>query len=387
MREFPLGRRVILDELAQDPHPILARLRVAEPVSWIPARGGWLITRYDLAVHVLRNPATFTVDDRRFSTSQVIGASMLSLDGADHARHRAPFAHPFHPTRVRNRFTALVEATTDRLIAAMRPGGGADLRREFAGPLAADVITHVVGLRDVSAESVLAWYDTIAGAVSGVTAGGPVAAAGAQAFSHVRTAVVRSLDRYDRPSLLTQAAQARLSRPEIISNAAVLLFGGMETTEGMIANAARYLLGDPDTLTLVRDRGDLVPNAIEESMRMEPAAAIVDRYATRDVELAGVQIQRGDLVSVSITAANRDPAVFTNPDRFDVRRPNARLHLAFAYGPHFCLGAQLARTETVIAMSRLLERLPGLRLDPDCACMPQGLVFRKPQALPVRWTA
>jgi cytochrome P450 len=165
------------------------------------------------------------------------------------------------------------------------------------------------------------------------------------------------------------------------------MFGGIDTTEGMILNAARHLLGDPGTRTLVRDDPNLLPNAIEESIRLEPAVAIVDRYATRDVELEGARIRRGDLVSVSIPGANRDPVVFSDPDRFDVRRGNARLNLAFAQGPHFCLGAQLARAETTIAVRRLLDRLPGLRLDPDHPNAPRGLVFRKPPTLHVRWAA
>jgi cytochrome P450 len=170
-----------------------------------------------------------------------------------------------------------------------------------------------------------------------------------------------------------------------VSNAAVLMFGGVDTTEGMIVNAVRHLLDARAALALVRDRGDLLPNAVEESIRLEPAAAVVDRYATRDVELAGVQIQHGDLVRVSITGANRDPAVFADPDRFHIQRANARLNLAFALGPHFCLGAQLARIETAIAVGRLLDRLPGLRLDLDHPNTPRGLVFRKPPTLRVRW--
>jgi cytochrome P450 len=165
----------------------------------------------------------------------------------------------------------------------------------------------------------------------------------------------------------------------------VLMFGGIDTTEGMILNAVRQLLDDPATLPLVRDHADLLPNAIEESIRLEPAAAVVDRYATRDVELGRARIRRGDLVSVSIAGANRDPVVFSDPDRFDIRRANARLNLAFAQGPHFCLGAQLARTETAIAVGRLVKRLPGLRLDPDHPNAPLGLVFRKPPTLRVRW--
>jgi cytochrome P450 len=173
------------------------------------------------------------------------------------------------------------------------------------------------------------------------------------------------------------------------------MFGGIETTEGMIANAAWHLLSHRDQLDLVRADPGLLPQAIEESLRLEPAAAVVDRYATRDVELGDAQfrsaaISSGDLVSVSLAGAGRDPAVFTDPDRFDVRRDNARQNLAFARGPHFCLGVHLARLEARAALSAALSQLPGLRLDPDRRAAsrgvaPRGLVFRKPPSLPVRW--
>ena len=177
-----------------------------------------------------------------------------------------------------------------------------------------------------------------------------------------------------------------LGHEELVWNAAVLLFGGIDTTEGMIVNAVRHVLGDPDALELIRGSAELLHSAIEESIRLEPAAAVVDRYATSDVDLGGAQIRKGDLVSVSIAGANRDPAVFSEPDRFDIRRVNARVNLAFAQGPHFCLGAHVARTETAIAIRRLVDRLPALRLDPDHPNAPRGLVFRKPPALRVSWT-
>jgi cytochrome P450 len=388
IEKFPIGRGATLRELQEDPHPLLARLRTAEPVSWLAVRGGWLVTRYDLAVRVMRDPTTFTVDDARFSTSRVVGASMLSLDGVDHSRHREPFAHPFRPAGIRDRFAGFVEAEADRLISTIRPAGSAELRREFAGPLAMAVVTEALGLRDVDTDIVLSWYAAIVAAVSEVSTGGPVTEAGADAFTRLRAAVTRTLGRANEPSLLRDAARAPegLSQDEVASNAAVLMFGGIDTTEGMILNAVRHLLGDPATLPLVREHADLLANAIEESIRLEPAAAVVDRYATRDVELGRAHIRRGDLVSVSIAGANRDPVVFSDPDRFDIRRANARLNLAFAQGPHFCLGAQLARTETTIAVGRLLDRLTGLRLDPDHPNAPRGLVFRKPPTLRVRWT-
>ncbi|WP_375486654.1 cytochrome P450 [uncultured Mycobacterium sp.] len=385
IEKFPIGQAATLRELEEDPHPLLARLRATEPVTWLAALGGWLVTRYALAVRVVRDPATFTVDDPRFSTSRVVGPSMLSLDGVAHVRHRDAFARPFHPARVRERFTPLIEAHTDRLISAMQPAGRADLRRQFAGPLAVAIATEALGLRGVDTDAVLRWYAAIVAAVSEATGGRPVNAAAADAFGQLRSVVLAALD--DSCSLLAQAARTPngLFPDEVASNAAVLMFGGVDTTEGMILNAVWHLLADSEALAGVRARSDLLPNAIEESIRLEPAAASVDRYATCDVELADAHIQRGDLVVVSLAGANRDPSVFAEPDRLDINRANARLHLAFAQGPHFCLGAQLARTETTIAVARLLDRLPGLRLDDEQPNAPRGLVFRKPPVLHVRW--
>jgi cytochrome P450 len=185
-----------------------------------------------------------------------------------------------------------------------------------------------------------------------------------------------------------QAAPADgLSPPERTSNAAVMLFGGIETTEGMIANAIAHLLADPAALALVRDRPDRLPAAVEESLRLEPAAAVIDRYATAETELGGARIAAGDLVRISITAANRDPAVFDEPDRFEPQRENAGRHLAFAAGPHVCVGMHLARLEAHAAIAALLERLPNLRLRDGAPPPVGGLVFRKPPAVDVVWDA
>jgi cytochrome P450 len=153
----------------------------------------------------------------------------------------------------------------------------------------------------------------------------------------------------------------------------------------MIANAVLHLLENPEELALVEADPGLLANAIEESLRLEPAAAVVDRYATRDVELAGASIERGELVRVSLAGANRDPRSFDDPDRFHVGRENAKYNVAFAHGPHVCIGMHLARLEAQTALRRLLERLPSLRLDPEQPSAPRGLVFRKPPTLNVLW--
>src|SRR5436305_1783184 len=168
---FPLGAAVTIDQLHADPHDLLARLRDREPDSRLTVHGGWLITRYDLALQAIRDPTTFTVDDPRFSTSRVIGPSMLSLDGEEHARHRAPFAGPFRPLAVRERFAAELQDDCERLLDAIAPDRSAELRRSFAGPLAATTITRALGLAREEVATVLGWYDAIVAAVTEVTEG------------------------------------------------------------------------------------------------------------------------------------------------------------------------------------------------------------------------
>ena len=385
---FPIGATASLEQLERDPHPLLARLREHEPVSWLPALGGWLVTRRDLALHAMRDPATFTVDDPRFSTGQVVGPSMLTLDGDEHRRHRDPFAQPFRLDAVRERFTARVEAETERLIDAIEADGRAELRRSLAGPLAATVVAHALGLEGTDTAAILGWYDAIVAAVTGVAAGNPVTPAGREAFAALRSSVEPMLDRDPRSSLVAAAASRAggLTRDEVASNVAVLMFGGIETTEGMIANAIYHLLAHPEQRALVDGDRALLPNAVEESLRLEPAAAVIDRYATRDVRLGDAAIGQGELVTISIAGANRDPDLFGDPDRFDVHRENASHQIAFAAGPHVCIGMHLARLEAHTAIGHLLDRLPGLRLDPAHPAAPRGLVFRKPPALHVVWS-
>jgi cytochrome P450 len=211
-------------------------------------------------------------------------------------------------------------------------------------------------------------------------------AAGAAAFDQLRDSIVASIGRDGSASLLADAAAgAGLRTAEIVSDAAVLLFGGIETTEGMICNVLWHLLRDADQLDQVlADRG-LIEGAVEESLRLEPAAAIVDRYSTADVTIGAAAVRRGDRVSVSLAGANADPEFFPDPDRFDIRRANARQNLGFAIGPHFCVGAHLARLEARAAVFAVLDRLPGVRLDTSRPSRPRGLVFRKPPDLYVHW--
>jgi cytochrome P450 len=375
---------VSIDQLETDPHPVLRSLRSAGPVRWLEALGGWVVTGRAVAERVLKDPSSFTVDDPRFSTAQVVGPSMLSLDGASHAHHRDAFAREFRPAHTHSRFGAVVEQKANDLVAAIRPAGPAELRSAVATPLAVFTMAEALGLGEPDAAVMREWYDCIVAAVDDITAQRTPTGRGASAFTALRHHVEHAVSE-DRPSAVITSAARRLSLDEVVSNTAVLLFGGIDTTDGMIANLVRHLLLHPDQLAQVRDGPGLVADAIEESVRLEPAAASVDRYTARDISLEGAAIRRGDLVTVSLAAANRDPAVFDDPDVFDLHRPNAGRHLSFAHGPHFCIGAHLARLETDAALRALLDQLPRLRLDDRHDHAPHGLIFRKPTELRVRW--
>jgi cytochrome P450 len=376
-----LGRAITLAELDAEPYGLIATLREREPVAWIPVLDGWLVTRRDLCIEVMRDAERFTVDDPRFSTAQVVGPSMLSLDGEEHRRHRDPFAAAFRRPQVMERFADRVRYEALELVEGLRPLGHAEIRRDVAGPLAVRVVAAALDLLDVEPGVVLGWYDEIVGAVDRVSAGGEIGERAPAAFA--------ALDRHvggtiDHGSGVLADATATLSPREIASNAAVMMFGGIETSEGMTTSLFWHVLTTPGALDALRDDPTLVANAVEESLRLEPAAGRVDRYATVEMDLGGSTIRRGDLVIVSLTGANRDPGTFQDPDRFDLRRENARSHLAFAQGPHACVGLHLARLETQVALETALERWPGLRIE-EGATPPSGVVFRKPKRLPVRW--
>jgi cytochrome P450 len=378
----PVRGDVTLEDLAADPHPHLARLRARAPVAWVPAVGGFLVTGRAAALDVLRDPETFTVADPRFSTARVVGPSMLSLDHAEHDRHRTPFAAAFRPREVAVRFGGFIREQVHRRLATITDpahGPTAELRGKLAAPLAASVVAQSLGLEgsdEAIVTRLVGWYRDIVASVSGIAAGAEPTAAGAEAMDALGGHLLAHV---------ADVAVETLSAEEAISNAAVIMFGGIETTEGLILNVLWHLLTNPAALEEVSAQPDLASAAVEESLRLEPAATRVDRYATRATRVAGTEIDAGDLVVVSLAGANRDPAEFPDPDRFDLHRPNGRRHLAFAAGPHVCIGMDLARLEAREAVIGVVTLLPGIRLADD-AVPPTGLVFRKPDRLPVRWT-
>jgi cytochrome P450 len=377
---------ITLHELSGSHHQAIERLRRVGPVVWVDVLRAWMVLDRTHALAVLRDPARFTVDEPRFSTAQVVGPSMLSLDGPAHRRHREPFVSAFRPTVVLDLFAPVIRAEAVALVERMRPAGRGDLRAGLAGPLAARSAAMLIGLDSIGPTMLLGWYRRIVAATEALSVGAAddeALRSARRAMDALRAALVDVAR--DDGSPLHDAASA-LDEDELVANAAVFLFGGIETTEGMIANLFHTLLADPGLLaTVLADRSAL-DTVIEESLRVEPAVARVDRYATGPVELGAAHIAAGDAVIVSLAAANRDPAWHVRPAELRLDRTTEPGHLTFVHGPHACIGAQVARAEARAAVDAVLDRLPGLAAVHPLPPV-EGVVFRKPSAVPAQWSA
>ncbi len=333
-----------------------------------------VITSYAGCLAVMRDPATFTVDDPRFSTAQIVGESMLSTDGNQHRAHREPWARFLTSSRTRSHAETTVHRVCDELVSDLAQSASrsaTDLRTALTGPLAVGVMTELLGLA-VEPATLLAWYRDIVAGVDAVSAGEPPPAAATEAM--------RELERTVSAAALPIPHQDPTA---LASNAAVVLFGGIETVDGSIANLFWHLLSNPPPYRRCLADPKLVPSAIEESFRLEPAASRVDRYATATTTVEGNEIAEGSLVIVSLRHANRDPLVFANPDRFDIDRLERGRHLTFARGPHACIGAHLARLEAEKAFTAVADQLGELTLLRSDG--PEGGIFRKPAELVVSW--
>ncbi|MGI9624527.1 MAG: cytochrome P450 [Acidimicrobiales bacterium] len=349
----------------------------------MPAIEGWIVTTRSAAVTVMRDATTFTVDDKRFTTSQVVGPSMLSTDGPEHRRHRRPFNEPYRASSI-DRLIKWMKTDARSLVSGLVPSCTADLRRSLARPLAARSVHESLGMVDTEPATLLDWYNEIADSVDKATAGGGPTAGGLAAVSELKAAV-RDTVKTGPNSLLARVAPLAADVDELARNAAIVLFGALETAESTTSNALWHLLENQEVLrTVARDRSVLT-QAVDESMRLEPAAAVVDRYATEDVELGGAAIEAGHLVRVSLAGANRDPEAHVDPDAFRLDRSDEPAHVTFAQGPHTCLGAHMAKAQTAAAVDAVIDLLPDVALDRDRSPSPTGLVFRKPAAVVARW--
>ncbi|MGQ0642541.1 MAG: cytochrome P450 [Gemmatimonadaceae bacterium] len=393
MSKIPAVASIELEALAENPYPILHRLRAESPVARAPSLGGvmWLVTRRDDVLAVLRDPETFSTDHPASPIQDTFGRQMLSAEGDVQRRYKSACAPPFNRRAVEVEAAPIVGRRVDELLDAFAPNEPIDLRANMAGPLALAVVCDIIGLPEEMHGKIREWYDTFAASLATHDHASIARREGRNSAAAFRSAVKQLIAPICEEAqgaliahLATLAPPARLSEDALLSNTLIVLFGGIETTEGAILNALWALLTHPEARAgaLADDRA--LEAAMEESLRWEPAVQTCTRYATRDAALRGVAISEGEIVQCMIGAANRDPEHFADPDRFDIARRNASDHLSFGSGRHYCLGAALARLEMRLVVRSLFERWPHVRLDATRNSAPRGHEFRKPLVLWVR---
>lgn len=385
---FPVGAAINLNTLSADPYPAFARLHAAEPISWVPEIQMWVVSRRANVQQILSDPETFTVVSAQSILRRILGRNMLTTDGAEQQRLRQPFVKPLASKTVREQMSEQVQAQVHKLIDEFVAEGEGELMTQFSDPLALTVVTTALGLPIHDYTAFRGWYHSFNAALGNFTHDPSIEQNGLMAKTAFADYVRDQLNRLRREpdnSLLSQLAlHSALDEDEIIDDVRVTIFGGLETTSALLGNCLWALLTHPQAFAVVTAEPSSQINAIEEAFRWESPVQTATRHVTRTVNIHGVQLQAGETLQCLLGAANRDPAYFPKPDDFDIVRPNAKDHLAFGTGKHFCIGASLARLETQIGLRTLLVRLPHLRLT-RAEDRPTGHEFRAPGRLRIAW--
>lgn len=389
------------DSPFRNPYPTYAVAR--EKRLFRDARGIWYAARYEDVDAILK--------DRRFGKKAPAGTehrlpedvrieqpdrkAILNIDPPDHTRIRSLLTKAFSAGRIES-MRPTVRALVDRLLDEQEPRGRMEIMREFAFPIPATIISDMLAIPEADRLRFAELSNAIILFGSGVPTGTDEASfrargrAAMDEFDDYLAELIearRGSRQDDLTSALLQAEdeQGRLSRDELIQNIRLLFMAGHETTVNLIGNALVALFNHPEELERLRAAPELMPRAVEEFLRFDSSVQQLPRVAQTDVELAGQTIRAGEMIVCLLGAANRDPDVYPDPDRLDITRPFVRSK-SFGGGIHFCLGAQLARIETEIALGRLLERLPGLEIVNLAEVeYPMNPFFRGPVALHARW--
>ena len=387
-----LGEGVSLEDLERDPYPVYARLRDDEPVSWVPAVQLWLVTRYDDVRHVDLTPKVFTAQTDPSTLNRTMGTNMLGSEGPDQQRIRRIVEPPFRPRDVEERTRGMIPRLAHELIDGFVDRGECDLFREFCDPMSVRSLRFMLGLDEVPWEDLLRWNEGLMPGLANFE-GDPAKQAPADAASaELGEALERVMDRLEEEAdgsvlswmLHFDGDGERMSRQEIVANTKLMLSGGLQEPRDLIALSAWALLSHPEQLAEVLADRSLVRPVVEETLRWAGPVGTSTRQTTRDTELAGVMLAEGALIGAVLSSANRDPRRFRDPDRFDLHRKEGA-HLAFAIGPHFCLGAWFGRHLARVSLEVLLDRLPKLRLNPERPVELRGWEFRAPLSTWVRW--
>ena len=392
MSAVTVGEAITLEELERDPYPIYARLREEEPVSWAPAVGLWLVTRFDDVRRVDLDPETFTGATDPSTLNRTMGVNMLGMEGPDQERIRRIVETPFRPRDVEERTQGMIPRLAHELIDGFAARGRADLFREYCDPMSVRSLRFLLGLDAVAWEDILRWNEGMMPGLANFE-GDPAKQAPADDASEALGAAIETvLDRLEREpdgSVLSWMLRYdrdgdRMTRPEIVANTKLMLSGGLQEPRDVIALAMWAVLSHPGAHRDVMADRSFVRAAVEETLRWAGPVGTSTRQTTAPATLGGVDLEAGALVGAVLSSANRDPRRFTDPDRFDVHRREGQ-HLAFAAGTHFCLGAWFGRHLARVSMEILLDRLPGLHLDPERPVTCRGWEFRAPDSLWLQW--
>jgi cytochrome P450 len=384
-----VAAEITVEALEEDPYPIFARLRAEEPVGFAPAVGLWLVTRRDDVEHVDLHPELFTGETEPSTLNRTLGKNMLGSEGAPHARIRSVVEPPFRPRAVEELTAGFIPGLAHELLDGLDARGGLELVSEFAEPMSVLTLRHVLGLDEVPAETLGRWFGDLCTGLANFE-GDPAKQAVADAASEEATAVMtpvleRLLSAPDGSALShmlhAEAADgSRLDPEEVLANVKLMLTGGLQEPRDLISLAVWALLSHPEQHAEVLADPGLIRHAVEETARCYTPVGTSTRQTTRQTELAGVELGEGELVAAVLSSANRDERHWRDPDHFDIHRREGA-HLAFSTGAHYCLGAWLGCATVRTALRVLLERLPGLRLDPEHEVVIRGWEFRAPVAV------
>ncbi|HVV35770.1 MAG TPA: cytochrome P450 [Acidimicrobiales bacterium] len=369
----------------RNPHAELAWMRAHTPVYW--DGGVWGVTRYADVKQVSGDPATFSNAGGIRPESGPI-AMMIDMDDPEHARRRKLVNRGYLPRRVRAREDE-VRGACDVIIDRLADRDTCDLVWDIAAPLPLAVIANDLGFAEADRPQLLEWSDAMLRALTGdpdVAAAAGEAFGGYMAYATDVIAQRRADPTDDLMSVLCHAEVdgEQLTDDEIIHESLLILIGGDETTRHVISGGAYQLLVERDRWDHLRADESLLSTAVEEMLRWVSPIKNMARTATRDVELGGQLIREGDTLLLLYPSANRDDAVFADPNTFDIgRTPNE--HVAFGFGTHFCLGSSLARLELRVMFEQLPARLPELSLvtDDEPAYRPANFISGY-ETLPVR---
>ncbi len=383
-------------EFRADPHPFLKQLRERDPVNLTPV-GVWRLCRYDDCVRLLTQVRTgVRMTDGTFPGENLIPSGgpaqfMLQQDPPNHTRLRKLVSKAFTPRAI-ERLRARAQEVTEECVSRVADRGAMDVIADLALPVPATMICEMMGVPIADRARFTEWTADATHLLAAMFAPPEIIERGMQAAGQLRAyfdaliAERRAHPSEDILGNLIRAEEAgdRLSTSELLSQCVGLLIAGFETTIGLIGNGVLTLIRHPDQLALLRRRPELIDGTIEECLRFDGPIALTPRFLHEDAEFGGKRIAKDTQVWAMLFAANRDPARFPDPERFDITRESNQ-HLAFGGGAHFCLGAHLARMEAQVAIGTLVRRVNHLDLATDDLQWGRSL-FRVLGSLPIRFS-